>query len=178
MNKQIKQRMITGLLAMMIVHAACTQSHKMTGADDDYFPSPALAVSKPADITTADIPYRNNINMKAMRHFRQSYAGCSEEKWYTIKNGYMVKCVVDGNRTRVDYDHKGQWLCTISYYEEEKLPRTIRALVKSTWLDYSIVLVEQLDFAKQEAPVYVVHIQYKDDWKKIRVHNGEIDEMK
>ncbi len=176
MKKFLQLHPIAMIAALLLTGAgAHAQGGKVAGDDQGLSPK-APIISKMEKDLSADIPYRNNINIKAIRHFSNSFANASEERWFTIKNGYMVKCVVDSVKTRVDYDNRGQWVATIRYYEEEKLPKEIRALVKSTWFDYKIVLVEEVRFPTG-SPVYVVHINWMDDWKNIRVQDGTVEEM-
>lgn len=115
---------------------------------------------------------RNAINIKAMRHFRQLFPQVQDEKWYPIKGGLMVKYLVDSLHIRTDYDVYGQWLYTIRYYGEAHLPADVRHIVRSNWYDYFITLIEEINLPGKEI-VYVVHINYGDLWKQIRVQNGE-----
>ena len=118
---------------------------------------------------------RNEISIKAVRHFKKYYPTIQDEKWYVITNGYMVKYKEGDVNTRVDYDPQGNWSYTIRYLTESKLPKDVRKLVRSTWYDYAIASIEEIQVDHNF--IYIVHIHEGDDWKMIRVADGEATEI-
>lgn len=118
---------------------------------------------------------RNEISIKAVRHFKKFFPTIQDEKWYVITNGYMVKYKEGDVNTRVDYDLKGNWSYTIRYITESKLPKDVRKLVRSTWYDYAISSIEEIQVDHNF--IYIVHIHEGDDWKMIRVADGEATEV-
>jgi hypothetical protein len=61
----------------------------------------------------------------------------------------------------------------IRYYNEEKLPREVRHLVKSNYYDFSIYHVSE--FRSNGKTAYVVVLEDKTSWKKIKVVDSEFE---
>lgn len=118
---------------------------------------------------------RNEISIRAVRHFKKNFPAIQDEKWFVITNGYMVKYKDGDVSTRVDYDLQGNWSYTIRYLTESKLPKEVRKLVRSTWYDYAISSVEEIQVDRD--CIYIVHIHEGDDWKMIKVADGEATEI-
>lgn len=170
----MKQITLTGILmpAILILLQACAGGKVNNGNYRDH------SSGGPPDMipeATGNMVYRNEINTKAVRHFKKTYPGADNERWYTIQDGYMAKYRMDDTDIRLDYDRYGNWLYTIRYINEKKLPREVRTLVKSTWFDYAIASVEEIQFGEQF--IYIVHIHEGEDWKLIRVMDGEMSEL-
>jgi hypothetical protein len=85
--------------------------------------------------------YRNNINVRAVRHFLLNFDNVSGEEWYDAPNMFAVMFTLNNVDYRVDYDKKGNWIETFRTYDENKLPPDIKDIVKSSYYDYKILLV-------------------------------------
>jgi len=116
------------------------------------------------------------ISIKAVRDFTQSYKLAENVHWYKVSNGVMVYFTANGIKTRTGYDAKGNWLYNIRSYQEECLPKQIRAHVKSVCYDYAITWVNEISKAKQT--IYLVQLQDKTSAKTVRVCEGEEMELK
>src|SRR5882762_1056341 len=99
-----------------------------------------VATLKENDSFTGAIPpgkepavYKNEVSTKALRHFEKTFAGATGEKWSITASGFVTRFIFNGNVTRAFYDKNGNWLFTIAYYGEQKLPADIRATVKSVY---------------------------------------------
>jgi hypothetical protein len=127
----------------------------------------------PSSATAIDL---STINTKAIKDFASKFGTSLNETWYQIKDGFVSNFKLDGFTNRVYYDKKGRWQYTVKTYGEKKLPRDIRSIVKSTYYDYSIVMVEEVQSA--DNMIYVIHIDGENDFKKLRVSkDGELDVM-
>lgn len=118
--------------------------------------------------------YLNNINTRALRDFVCRYEDASEVTWYGVKDGFIVRFFTDSLPARSAYKKNGHWVYTILTYYESKMPQPVRHLVKSTYYDYSITLVEQIE-QPNEPVKYVVHLQDAVSWKNVLVSNGQMD---
>jgi len=126
---------------------------------------------------------RSDIRAKAVRNFVRSYKNVSNEKWYNVQDGFIAMFILDDINYRVDYDKKGNWLHTIRTYDENKLPSDVRHLVKSSYYDYNIIVVQDIEipwepfmgFATNPF-IYIVHLEGKTKLINLRVSNGEMDE--
>jgi hypothetical protein len=134
-------------------------------------PSAGNSVSK--NVSSSVDP--NNLKSRAVRNFVRSYKNVSNEKWYNVQDGFIAMFILDDINYRVDYDKKGNWLHTIRTYNENKLPPDVRHLVKSSYYDYNISLVQEIE-TPREPFTYVVHLDGKTKLINLRVSNGEMDE--
>jgi len=115
-----------------------------------------------------------DVNARALKDFSKTFKAAANATWYQTQDGGSVaKFKLDGIDTRVDYDRKGRWTSTIRTYTEENLPAEIRHLVKSTYYDYNIFLVQEVSVGDKTA--YLVKIEDATTFKTIRVVDGEMD---
>ena len=115
-----------------------------------------------------------DINARALKQFSKTFKSAANASWYqTAQGGYTAKFRQDGIETRVDYDRKGNWSGTIRTYTQENLPKEIRHIVKSTYYDYNIFLVQEVTVGNTTA--YLVKIEDAATFKTIRVIDGEMD---
>lgn len=172
----MKHITLTGILlpAILILLQACAGG-KLNNSSHH-----AQAAAGPPDISppaaTGSQVYRNDIHIKAVRHFKQTFPGTEDERWYVIQNGFMAKHKVDDINIRLDYDRHGNWLYTIRYLNEKKIPKEVRAQVRSTWYDHAISSVEEIQYGNLPL-IYILHIHEGNDWKIIRVSEGEMNEI-
>ncbi|MBS1574549.1 MAG: hypothetical protein JST09_04525 [Bacteroidetes bacterium] len=116
-----------------------------------------------------------DINARALKQFNKTFKSIANAKWYeTQEGGFVAKFQENGVDTRANYDHKGNWKGTIRTYTEENLPKDIRHLVKSTYYDYTIFLVQEVSVGDKTA--FLVKIEDANTLKTIRVIDGEMDE--
>lgn len=122
--------------------------------------------------------YINNINVSAVRDFIKRFTEQPNARWYKMKDAsLLVKFEVPDIAYRVAYSSRGNWIYTIQTYYEKKLARDVRAIVKSTYYDFSITQVEEIDHVDGAGKVYIVHLKDDNCWKTVRLCNGEMDEM-
>jgi len=118
------------------------------------------------------------INIKAVRDFKITYPAISNEKWEILKDGYIASFVSNAVWKKNYYDKKGRWLYSIYQYDETKLPKNVRASVKSIYYDYAITLVKEVNNKRNDLePIYFVHLKYNDTFKIIKVCNSELEEF-
>ena len=132
-----------------------------------------LANAKTMEKTLSIFESSGSVNIRAMRDFKKYYPNVDGEKWYSFKDGFAARFNENGILHMITYNRAGGLLYSIVYYGEKKLPENVRALVKSTYYDYSITIVEEISF--QQQTVYLVHLQDQSTWKILRIFNGEVD---
>jgi hypothetical protein len=115
----------------------------------------------------------NDVNQKAVRDFKKAFKDISNEKWYSIKNGFLAEFSLNTTKNRVVYDKKGNWRFTVSYYEEKNLPAEIRAIVKPVYYDYTITRIAEVHV--DDKIIYIVHVQNNSSLKTLRVCEGEME---
>jgi len=142
--------------------------------------SSAESSASKTKVSTLD---RSDVRSKAVREFVRSYKNVSNEKWYNTQDGFIAMFILDDINYRVDYDKKGIWLHTIRTYNENKLPSDVRHLVKSSYYDYNIIVVQEIEIPWEpfmdfptDLFTYIVHLEGKTKLINLRVSNGEMDE--
>ena len=110
---------------------------------------------------------------KAIRDFKKIFKGDLGEKWYSLTDGYLVEFTHDSTKNVVMYDKKGNWSFTISYIDESRLAPSLKSLVESYYPGYNVTGAEEVSVSA--FTFYVVHVQDKRTWKKLRIWDGEVD---
>jgi hypothetical protein len=117
-----------------------------------------------------------NVNLKAIKDFKARFAAISGEKWFATPSGYTTYFIQDGFSGRAFYNKKGHWQASLSNSGEAGLPKDIRAIVRSTYYDFAITLVQHVETLSGE--VYVIHLDDGKSIKMIRVtKDGEMDTL-
>ncbi len=159
--------------AALLNTAAAQSLAKNSLVVEPRFLSAAMKLTEVPQNEVADINYANDVNQKAMRDFKKTFKAVSNEKWYSIKDGFLAEFSSSTSRNRVVYDNKGNWRFTVSYYDEKTLPTDIRSIVKPVYYDYTISRVEEVH--AEGKTIYIVHVQNESSLKTLRVCEGEMD---
>jgi hypothetical protein len=115
-----------------------------------------------------------SINIKAIKDFQGRFNQASNTMWFSDRNGYVSYFILNGYGDRAFYDKKGHWQFSLIFYGEDKLPRDIRAIVKSTYYDLNITLVEEVQ--TNEGMAYMVHLEDKANIKIVKLNSdGEME---
>jgi hypothetical protein len=109
-----------------------------------------------------------NLNTRAVKDFHRRYADTENALWYSTATGFEAYFVQDGFGDRVFYDKKGNWLSSMITYGESKLPKTLRAIVKSRYFDLSITLVEE--YRNADAMTYIILVQDNSEIKVLQIN--------
>jgi len=160
------KKILTALVLITIGHFALPQSPKNSVASGN---PEVTTVAERATIPTY-------VSTKAVRSFKRAFKNVTDEKWYEMTDGYRVNFTAKDTRCRLDYDKKGNWLHTIRYYDQKMLPTEVRRLVVSSYLDYSIRTVEEIQ-APHTDIFYVIHLEGEANWINIKVSDNEINEL-
>ena len=119
----------------------------------------------------------SKIHVKAMRDFLKRDIPAANAEWMIVETGFVVQYTDKNNSScRSVYNSRGQFSYTIKQYFESKMPRDVRAMVKSQYYDYTITLVEEITEPLKPL-VYVVHLEDAGTLKNIRVCEREMEVM-
>ena len=173
----MKMLNLTSLAVLLATAGACAQNDSPTRVLNYATAVRLPGVAKRVDDSNFLKPeYINNINVSAVRDFVKRFHEQDNARWYKLKDAsLLVKFDRPDTAFRVAYNTKGSWIYTLQTYHEKQMPRDVRALVKSTYYDYSITQVEEIDHVDGVSTVYIVHVKDDSSWKTLRVCNGEMD---
>ena len=117
--------------------------------------------------------YLNDISTRAAGDFVKRYSGAADAKWYKTDDGYIVKFLLKDIKHKSAYDKSGTWVYTIKHYDESKMPRDIRHIVKRQYYDYTISQVEEVNYLNNPVS-YIVHMQDEKTWMNVKVCEQEL----
>jgi hypothetical protein len=112
------------------------------------------------------------VNVAAARDFNKTYGSAEEVTWVSGNNGASVYFKFRGMKMRSTYDKKGHREYTLKYYSEAEMPMELRHLVKSSYYDYNIDLVTEVQ--RNLKTSYLVKMQSSNEILTLKVVDGEI----
>jgi hypothetical protein len=163
------------LIAFALINSAQAQVVTLCSASQHVFSSRADAIAALKSALPSHM-YLNELNMRATRDFLKRFQNPTDVQWSKSCRGYQVSCTDQGIKCRTAYTNNGGWLYTVRSYDEWKLPKDVRALVRSTYYDYHITQVDEILQHGNEEPIYLVHMKDERSWKNVMVKDGEIIE--
>jgi len=116
-----------------------------------------------------------NVNRRAVKDLERRFKNAFTENWYNVPDGFVASFTLYDIRHQVAYDKKGSWLYTIRNYDETNLPADVRHIVKSTYYDYNIFLVHEIE-KPSHGLTYIIHLEGKTSLINLRVFDGELEE--
>ena len=164
--KKLPMIVIAWLSAAIFANA---QDHSLASSDK-------LVSAKPASKfeTTIETPSKSiDVNDRIVKKFKKEFPGAMDAVWVQTKNGFIVRFISNGIQNWTFLNKGGNRLSTMRYYTETELPSDVRTQVKSTYFDFSISSVKEVNCNNLTA--YLITIEDKTKWKVIRVVDGEMD---
>lgn len=118
------------------------------------------------------------IHPRAIKDFHKYYPDAQNVNWSLINKGGYV-CKFDGEQTigRAYYSKNGNWLFSVKDMHEAQMPKDVRHLVKSLYVDYSIVFVQEIELSDWNGPIYKIQIQNDKEFLILKVSDGELEEV-
>jgi hypothetical protein len=119
---------------------------------------------------------RNDVNIKALRHFMRNFNDTSTERWYATRDLVVAFFHFRDIDYRVDYNvRNGNWIETFRTYSEAKMSADLKQSVQSSYHEYIIYQVQEIE--QPLHPVnYIVHLSGKAKLINVRIYNGIMEE--
>jgi hypothetical protein len=114
--------------------------------------------------------------VKASRDFLQRVGDQKDEQWFKGTVGYQAEYSEGPVKALYCYDKKGKFVYSVLTYGEDKLPEDVRYMVRSTYFDYGIRWVKEVNEA--QILVYVIHMENDNRWMDVAVQDGEMRVLK
>jgi len=114
-----------------------------------------------------------DVNKRAAKDFAKSFKNAASAIWYPNGKGFTVRFQDNGTKTSAEYDKKGNWKSTVSYYGEDKMSKELRKQIKSTYFDYKINQV--IEIHTLDGSGFIVQLEDEKSFLNIRVVEGEMD---
>ena len=120
---------------------------------------------------------KSGINSKAMKNFSQMFSGATHVIWsHDNDNISRVYFETEGKVTRAGFNQRGQFLYSITTYQEDMLPVDIWVDVKLKYYRKHIFGVSEINTMNKTA--YYIILEDATSWMHIKVLDDEITEEK
>jgi len=116
------------------------------------------------------------VDPPVIRSFLKSYKDVSDAKWIEVKEGFVAMFNRDGVDYQVAYTKKGNLIRTIRSYSEDNMSQDLRHIVKSTYYDYGINRVHEIETPLKPV-TYIVQLVGKKELINLKIENGEMEEV-
>jgi len=109
-----------------------------------------------------------------IRSFLKTYKDVSDEKWIEVKEGFVALFNLNDIDYQVAYTKKGNLVRTIRSYNEDKMAQDLRHIVKSTYYDFEINRVHEIE-TPRDPITYVVQLVGKKELINLEIYDGEME---
>jgi len=123
----------------------------------------------------------NERNSNAVRSFARDFRNVSGVRWIKSERGGCTAYFVDNDiQNWIAYDSRGACEAKIRCYYEEKLPHSVRHIVKSAYYDFSIFCVNEITVNGITAYMVTLMDKTRDTifWKIVQVVDSEMELIK
>ena len=114
-----------------------------------------------------------NVSDHVSKKFAKQFGNTTDAVWKKFEDGFEVKFTSHGMDNRVFLTKGGSCYSRVRYYTEKELPADVRSQVRSTYYDFTITSVTEVEYDHKIA--YLVTIADAKTWKVIRIVDGESD---
>ena len=134
----------------------------------------AFAVQNSTSFASSLDAKTSKMAARAFKDFSRSFKNIAAADWVvTAEGGFVASFKENEVKNSAYYDNKGRWLYSMKRYDESMLPQSIRHMVKSTYYDYNIVAVQEIEVTT--GTIYLVHILGEHSAKTIRIADSDMD---
>ncbi len=113
------------------------------------------------------------VSIFALKSFAKEFPNVSDEKWYRIKDKYLVEFVKNDNRQKALYNMKGTLIYNINYGSEKDLPADIRKMIKREYVEYLILRATNVN--EHNRNIWVIDLREDNQLVIARVENKIIE---
>jgi len=126
-------------------------------------------------LPTVTVTSTATVNQKVSSAFNASFKDAVNPTWYRLDKDYLVKFITGDMNNTALFKRNGAMIYQISYGHEGNLPKEVRNLVKSNYVDFNIV--QTINVKEDNRNIWVVNLE---DNKKLiiaRVEEGSLEEV-
>jgi hypothetical protein len=117
------------------------------------------------------LPDVKDVKARALSDFQIRFQDVTSVQWFSDHNGYTSYFTKDGLSNRVFYDKNGRWMYSVLFKTEDKLPKDVRASIKSVYYDWKINVIEEVQSV--EGKGYLVYLEDKANIQILRVNKDK-----
>jgi hypothetical protein len=113
------------------------------------------------------------INSRVISYVNNNFKDVSKLRIFMQDNEpVMARFTMHNKSARIQFDKKGNWIYSIIDYQEDDLPAAVKSLVRDSYKDFSITLVQEL--IQGGITCYKVFLENCRSYKQILVNNDEM----
>jgi hypothetical protein len=157
-------------IAFMPQSRSIAQIGTNTSEIEGFVISPTTMVVE-ARIESVQVP------QKARQDFAKNFSLANDVSWIKPAwNGFVASFKKESALVNVGYKKNGKWMYTVKNYAGgHLLPKYVRAQVKSTYYDHTILSVQEINIPQNEYTIFLLVLQDEQKLITLRVCNGEMD---
>ena len=169
MKKNLLSIMAAGITVVLMLGNAGAQvaMNNSSGIPAGFITANDVDIKK--SISAADV------NFRVLKDFEKRFVTTNNATWNETDKGYIARFSANSIETVVAYGKHGAWFYTVQRYDEKNLPANVRAIIKSTYYDYSFFHIDEVNVPQQENTIYVAVLRNNKDFKTVRVCNYEME---
>jgi hypothetical protein len=111
-------------------------------------------------------PDREDVNEKVLKVFEATFPVATDVKWKEYADYYSASFRQNEVQTEVRYDKEGNFISSLRYYREERLPLSILTQIKKKFSSKSIFGVTELTTGNDVA--YFVTLEDEKTWTVVK----------
>ena len=111
-------------------------------------------------------PDREDVNEKVLKVFEATFPVVTDVKWKEYTDYYSASFKQNGIQTEVRYDKEGNFISSLRYYKEERLPLSILTQLKKRYSSRNIFGVTELTVGSDVA--YFVTLEDEKTWLVVK----------
>jgi len=126
-------------------------------------------------LPTVTVTSTASVSKKVSDAFNDDFKDAVSPAWYRLDKDYLVRFITGDMNNTALYKKNGALIYQISYGHEKDLPKEVRRIVKSNYIDFNIV--QAINVKEDNRDIWVVNLE--DDRKLIitRIEEGELEEV-
>ena len=168
MKKNLLSIIAAGITAILMLGSATAQIAMNNSSNVRAGFTTANNADIKKNISAADV------NFRVLKDFQKRFV-TTNATWDETDKGYIARFSANSIETMVAYGKHGNWFYTIQRYDEKNLPADVRALVKSTYYDYTFFHIDEVNVPEQENSIYILLLQDNKHFKTVRVCGNEME---
>jgi hypothetical protein len=135
----------------------------------------AISAGQDGIISNSKSGTEGSVNLKAEKNFKKDYRQTNGAEWSILSDSSLVcRFFMNNILYRAFYTTHGRWMGSISSYDANKLDKGVYDKIKSTYYNFRIVFVNQIDRVNEKT-IYIVEIQDEKSIKNLRVDDDEME---
>lgn len=116
-----------------------------------------------------------NVSKKVSDIFKATFPDAQDARWSKLDKDFLVDFITADLNNRVLFHKNGAIVYHIKYGGEQNLPKEIRRLVKSNYVDFTIS--KAINVLEDKRNIWVVNLEDDKKILVVRVEGGELEEV-